>query len=378
MSEMSLSDVLPGGTDQPPGRRSSVRLRERRRRKRRRRTLLVLLVALLVLGGGGLGAWYGLAPVVRAALAPNDYPGPGTGTVQVTIPAGASGATIARILADAGVVKTPKAFVTALKQNPRAAAIQPGTYMLHKQMSAAAALGSLLDPSSKVLLKVTIAEGQRLSQILDLLVKQLHLNRAQLQAAVKKPQTLGLPTAAKGNLEGYLFPATYEFPPGISPTKALSTMVAECLRQMQTAGVTSDQVQTVLIKASIVQAEAGRISDMPKVARVLDNRLEQKLPLQLDSTVSYATGHFGITTSAKDRASSSPYNTYRFAGLPPGPIDSPGIEAIKAALSPEPGDWLFFVTVNPDTGVTKFAVTEAQRVQITREFQAWLRAHPQN
>jgi UPF0755 protein len=375
---MSLSDVLPGGTDQPPGRRSSVRLRERRRRKRRRRALLALLIALLVLGGGGLGAWFGLAPAVRAALAPNDYPGPGTGTVQVVIPAGASGSTIARILADAGVVKTPKAFLTALKQNPRAAAIQPGTYTLSKQMSAAAALGSLLNPASKVLLKVTIPEGQRLSQIIDLLAKQVHLNKAQLQAAIKKPAALGLPPAAKGNVEGYLFPATYEFPPGVSPAKALSTMIAECLRQMQTAGVTSAQVQTVLIKASIVQAEAGRAADMPKVARVLDNRLAQKLPLQLDSTVSYATGHFAITTSAKDRSSTSRYNTYRFAGLPPGPIDSPGIEAIKAVLSPAQGDWLYFVTVNPDTGLTKFATTEAQRMQITREFQAWLRAHPQN
>ena len=133
----------------------------------------------------------------------------------------------------------------------------------------------------------------------------------------------------------------------------------------------------MLIKASIVQAEAGRSQDMPKVARVLENRLARHIPLQLDSTVSYATGHFGITTSARDRASRSPYNTYRVAGLPPGPIDSPGIAAVKAVLNPAAGDWLFFVTVNPDTGETKFAVTEAQRVAITREFQAWLRTHPQ-
>lgn len=377
MSEMSLSDVVPGGIDQPPTRRSSARSRERRRRRRRRRTLLALLVALLVLGAGGLAAWSGLAPTVRSAFAPDDWPGPGTGSVQVQIPAGASGASIARILAEAGVVRTPKAFLTALKQNTDSAAIQPGTYTLQRQMPAAAALGLLLDPNSRVLLKVTIPEGSRLTQIVDLLVKQAHLDRAQLQAALKNPAAIGLPAAAKGNPEGYLYPATYEFLPGVTPSKALSTMVTEGLRQLQTAGVTTPEIQTVLIKASIVQAEAGRSQDMPKVARVLENRLARHIPLQLDSTVSYATGHFGITTSARDRASRSPYNTYRVAGLPPGPIDSPGIAAVKAVLNPAAGDWLFFVTVNPDTGETKFAVTEAQRVAITREFQAWLRTHPQ-
>jgi UPF0755 protein len=115
---------------------------------------------------------------------------------------------------------------------------------------------------------------------------------------------------------------------------------------------------------------------MGKVARVLNNRLATSMPLQLDTTVNYATGKTGLTTSDEDRANPSPYNTYVHPGLPPGPISNPGEEALKAVLSPTPGPWLFFVVVNPDTGETRFAVTPQEHEQNVKLFQAWLRAHP--
>jgi UPF0755 protein len=102
------------------------------------------------------------------------------------------------------------------------------------------------------------------------------------------------------------------------------------------------------------------------------------MKLQLDSTVSYATGKFNVTTTSADRQTNSPYNTYRYAGLPAGPISNPGEAALKAAVNPTPGQWLFFVTTNPETGETKFATTLAQHDQYVQEFQAWLRAHPNN
>jgi UPF0755 protein len=132
----------------------------------------------------------------------------------------------------------------------------------------------------------------------------------------------------------------------------------------------------VLTKASIVQAESGSAADMGKVARVLENRLADGMPLQLDTTVNYANGKAGVTTSPQDRQNPSPYNTYLHAGLPPGAISNPGEEALRAVLSPTPGNWRFFVVVNPTTGDTRFAATAAEHQQNVLLFQEWLREHP--
>jgi UPF0755 protein len=135
--------------------------------------------------------------------------------------------------------------------------------------------------------------------------------------------------------------------------------------------------QEVVTVASIVQSEARNASDFPKVARVIYNRLDRGMPLQMDSTVHYAVGKSGqLTTTDEDRASSSPYNTYRFPGLPPGPIASPGDAALKAALHPADGDWIYFVTVNPDTGETKFAVTNAQHQRNVAQLREFCRQSP--
>jgi UPF0755 protein len=131
-------------------------------------------------------------------------------------------------------------------------------------------------------------------------------------------------------------------------------------------------------EASIVQAEAGSTEDMGKVARVLDNRLADGMPLQLDTTVNYANGKSGITTTSEDRQNPSPYNTYVHPGLPPGAISNPGEEALRAVLDPTPGDWRFFVVVDPDTGETRFAVTAEEHQQNVLLFQQWLQDNPGN
>jgi cell division protein YceG involved in septum cleavage len=126
-----------------------------------------------------------------------------------------------------------------------------------------------------------------------------------------------------------------------------------------------------------VQAEAGSVEDMGKVARVLDNRLADGMPLQLDTTVNYANGKGGITTTADDRANPSPYNTYLYPGLPPGAINNPGEDALRAVLNPTPGDWRFFVVVDPDTGDTRFAATKAEHDANVELFRQWLRDNPE-
>jgi UPF0755 protein len=374
VSEMSLQDVVnSAGHNTQRRQRRAV---EKRRRRRRRRTWLILLISLVVVGGAVGGAWLGLKPLIASLTAPDDWTGDGTGSVTVQIPPGASGSGMGSLLAKAGVVKTAKAFSKAYSADTRAQGIQPGAYQMRKHMSAAVAVKLLLDPASRLTVKVAIPEGRRASQILDLIAKQTKLSRADLDAAAKDTTGIGLPAEAKGKLEGYLFPATYSFTPGVTATEVLRRMIAQEQAEMNRLGVAAQRQSDILIEASLVQAEAGRIADMPKIARVLQNRLDRGIKLSLDTTVHYATGKFTLTTTEKDTQIHSPYNTYWVPKLPVGPICSPGAEAIKAVLEPAPGPWLYFTTVNPSTGETEFATTLAQKAAMDAKFRAWQKAHP--
>jgi UPF0755 protein len=377
VGEVSLSQVLPGGfgSQEPPsgGRgRGAVRQARRRKRKRRRRSVFVILLVLALVAAGGYGAYVGLKPLVKTLTEPNDYTGTGTGRVEVKIPDGASGRAIAQVLSQDGVVKTPSSFLDALDADPTATAkLQPGTYALRSKMSAKSALALLLTPSARLTNAITIKEGMRVKDILTLMAKDLKLNHADLVKA-STSKDIDLPAAAKGKPEGYLFPATYQFPPDETATDALKAMVDKGNDTYAALGISASDLHDIVIKASIIQAESVGSSDMGKVSRVLDNRLKDNMKLALDSTVSYATQKFGITTTAADRQVASRYNTYRYAGLPVGPIDNPGETALKAAANPTPGQWLYFTTVNPDTGDTRFENTDTQHEADVKLFQAWL------
>ncbi len=366
MSDMSLSqlpDTSGGGEDAP----------RRRHSARRWRTAVVLVACLAVFGGA---AWFGYAfvrPVVDGLLESDDYEGTGSGTVQVVVSSGDSGRAIARTLADADVVKSTGPFLAAVRDESAAASVQPGTYELRSQMSGESALALLLDPLSKVSLRVAVPEGFRAEQVYARVAEAAGVPVEEVEAAAEDTGALGLPGAAGGDPEGFLFPATYEFEPGTAPTAMLATMVDRAEQALETVGVPPARRRYVVTLASLVEAEARLPEDFGKVARVLRNRLDDGMPLQLDSTVNYVTGKTGITTTDADRATDSPYNTYVADGLPPGPISSPGEQAMAAALDPPPGPWRFFVTVDPDTGETRFAKTLAEHEKNVEVFQRWLR-----
>jgi UPF0755 protein len=360
-------------------RRSGGRRSERPRRSPHKpsvwRRLLVIVVALGVLGGGLAVAYTYLRPVIAGVFEANDYPGPGSGEVEFKVEQGDSGLAIAEGLVKADVVKSSKAYLDAAKNDPKSTGIQPGTYELKKQMSAKDALAVLVDPKHRITTDVTIREGLWASEVYDTLSQQTGVPVSDYEKAAKDGAALGLPESAKGNVEGYLFPAVYSFEPGSTAKDQLKAMVAQSVKRLDALGVEPAQMEQVVIVASLVEAEARREEDRPKVARVIENRLAKKMPLQLDSTVNYAVGKHGITTTDEDRASKSPYNTYVRLGLPPGPIGNPGESAIRAAVNPAEGSWLFFVTVNPETGETKFATTYAEHQEYVLEFQAWCQAH---
>ena len=208
-----------------------------------------------------------------------------------------------------------------------------------------------------------VPEGARVRQIVQTIVSKTDISKKAVTAALANPKAIGLPAEAQGNPEGYLFPATYSVPPKQSAVGLIKQMVAKSVEVTEAleleskatdVGLTPEQVLTV---ASILEYEANRGEDYPKVARVLYNRLDKDMPLQLDSTVAYVSQREGdVWTTAAERANTSAYNTYVHAGLPPGPIGSPGEATIKAALSPADGKWLFFVP-DYEAETTRFSTT---------------------
>jgi UPF0755 protein len=379
MTEPHLEHSIFGHEDDPQHGHDSRRGGRPRRRPRRGRRLLVLLAAAVIVGAAAFAAFAVLRPMVTELTASNDYPGPGSGEVQVTVNQGDTGRAIGVMLEKADVVKTSKAFLEAAAVDERAASIQPGAYTLKKQMAAKDALAVLVNPANRTVPRVTVPEGLWLKEIYALLSKGTGTPVTEYEAAAKDVEALGLPAAAKGNLEGYLFPSTYEFPAKASATEQLKTMVAKTVEELRKAGVADKDMERTMIVASIVEGEVSGDADRGKVARVIENRLRTRgAPtnglLQMDSTVHYAVQKRGRAgTTDADRQSASPYNTYKARGLPPGPINSPGAASIEAAANPERGPWLFFVTVNPDTGETKFAATQAEHDRNVAEFQAWCR-----
>ncbi|MFB9680655.1 endolytic transglycosylase MltG [Streptosporangium vulgare] len=336
-------------------------------------------VWLWVAGTSVLAAATGTAGflVIRPYLVPADFEGPGSGTVVVEIPRGASAAQIGLVLADAGVVASARAFVTAAKEQARTGDLPPGRFRLRKGMAALSALGMLAAPGARVVRTVTVPEGLRLPELLDLLAEETGMRRADLVRAAADGRALGLPRYA-GSAEGFLFPATYEIEPDTTAPALLAAMVerykqvAAQLNLRKRAVKRGLSLREAVTVASIVQAEGGRDPDYPKIARVIYNRIRARTPLQLDATVLYAQGRRTLEVSERDTEVRSPYNTYLKPGLPPGPIANPGEKALIAALQPDQGDWFWFVTTNPEHRITKFTDKESEFVRYREQLNRYL------
>jgi UPF0755 protein len=310
-------------------------------------------------------------------FSPVNFTGNGSGHVQVQITPGETASGVGETLVADNVVASVSAFTAAATASGHPTALEPGYYEVKQHMSAAAAFALLLNPKSRVQTRVLVQEGLRVTDIIHLLGTATH-DLSGYQAAVNDTKALGLPPYADGDAEGYLFPATYDIQPNESPIDVARLMVATFEQQVATVNLAATakadditETQAIII-ASLVQAEGGSIADYGKIARVIYNRLNASPPmkLELDSTVMFALHTTGIRASSSQLQVNSPFNTYLHFGLPPGPIDDPGLAAIQAALHPTPGDWLYFVTVNPKTGLTRFTASATQFEQFTNELDA--------
>jgi UPF0755 protein len=347
-------------------------VRPKRRRRGRYAALIAVLAILIPLAVGAYFAYHAIA----GRFFPADYSGAGTGQVVVQVQPGDTATLVGDRLFALGVVASSRAFVLAAEASPKASSLQPGFYRMHKHMNATLAFNLLLNPSARIQHLVTLPEGLRESQILAALGQSSGIPLADYKKALRNTAALGLPSYARGNPEGYLFPATYPIQPHMTATSVLQAMVRSFNQEAASVNLTQAAASVhlspaqVIVVASLAQAEGGKVSDFAKITRVIYNRLHAGMKLQFDSTVLYGVHAYGIQASNQQLQSNSPYNTYKYAGLPPGPIDSPGDAAIRAALHPATGPWLYFVTVNPKTKQTNFTSSYA----VFQQWQAQLNA----
>lgn len=355
------------GFSRPPRRRGRIAL------------IAVLSSLVLVLGIGGAGFWAVTSgPLSGLFAAPDDYPGPGTGEVLFTIKDGEIGDVITQNLVDAGVIKSFDPFYTLLLDADPQVVFIPGVYKLKLEMSAQGALDALQDSANVVTVTVVVPEGERMTNVLETISTEAGIPLADVQSAAADFGSYGLPPEAV-SLEGFLFPATYEFSPGLTAKEILQAMVDRSMEALDSAGVAVEDRYRVIVFASLVQKESGLKDDFYKVARVFQNRLDQGWNMESDATVAYGTGATNRveTTSAERADEGNPYNTYVHPGLPFAPICNPGDVAIDAVLHPADGPWMFFVTVNLDTGETIFSETADEHAAAVDVWIAWMDEHPE-
>ena len=271
--------------------------------------------------------------------------------VEILIESGDSGTEIAQKLYESGVIKASKVFYKIAINEKRSKSISPGIHEIDLKISSRAAFEQLLDGKRNRGL-FGFKEGLRKNEILDL------LSKSNLVKGVLSKNVIPDKKYNTNNLEGFLFPAQYAFVPGLSTDNAVQQMVDRFNLAAKASkidqGYSGFNPYELLTIASMLQAE-GDEQDFSKISRVIYNRLKIGMPLQINATIDYAMNLRGkIRLPYKLLEIKSPYNTYRYRGLPPGPIGNPGQAALEAAVNPANGQWLYYVTVKPsDTRFTK-------------------------
>ncbi len=299
----------------------------------------------LVLIGGGAGAYLlSLGPVAV---------GQNTATSIIRVEPGASLSDIAKLLQTHGCLRSALAFKLHAIVTGQASELKSGTYEVSPAMSAPQLI-AMLAAGRQATVTVTIPEGFTLAQIAQRLAEAGLADEQQFQAvataqAVEEILQVNLPEEVR-SAEGYLFPETYQFTLDTPPQKIIAQMISEFKKRLITQlwePLPPEQqwssLHQIVTLASLVEEEAKLDSERALIAGVLKNRLERGMRLECDATVQYALGKHRQRLAYSDLQIDSPYNTYRYAGLPPGPISNPGLDCLRAALKPAQTEYLFYV-----------------------------------
>ncbi|MFH0830891.1 MAG: endolytic transglycosylase MltG [Parcubacteria group bacterium] len=335
----------------------------RGRRRGGRWAVLLFLGALVVAG---------IAVVAFVARSASQVVDSGGSPLLVTIEPGQGTPEIGELLLERGLIVSKSAFSAAVVLEGARSKLQAGTYELSPAMSARAIAELLRDGKTKEL-QVTVPEGLRLDEEAELLDDKGIVEREDfLRAARESYEFSFLQSKPEGqNLEGFLFPDTYHFAPEVTAREIVNKMlenfenkIAELLPDIETD---ERALYEILTLASLVEGEVPHQEDRSLVAGVFMNRLDKDIVLQADSTLAYITKEDRIDFTSEDTEIDNPYNTYLYGGLPPGPINSPGLSALQAALHPEETDFMYFVS-DPDTGETHFAKTLAEHNENVKKY----------
>ena len=345
--------------------------------KNRVKGFLAALISVGILGGLVAGGYFVARDSIDDFISRfqvEDYEGSGGPTVQITIEPGDTGSDVARKLVEADVIKSFDAiYRDMIAADPT---FYPGVYEYPSQIPGSVALQILLSNTNKVVVQTTIPEGLTIAEILPRLERDLGLAEEDLATAIENAM-VRVPESAP-TIEGFLFPATYTFNPGVSADVVINTMLDRMEAELADYDLTLKESMSVLTLASIVQLEGLIQEDFFKISRVFANRLDRSIPLQSDPTVKYY--YEGSIDSFQQGMAdeANPFNTYYNPGLPPGPIASAGSLAIEATLRPAEGNWLYFVSINLITGETVFSETLVEHERAVELYRQWLRDNPSN
>lgn len=264
--------------------------------------------------------------------------------VSVEIPAGSGVSEIASLLEENGVIRHPKSFAFYVMMHGLSRDLHAGTFSLPPYEDFETLTG-LLQDSDAIDVSITIPEGYTVAQIGDVLNEQLGIGQEEWRALTE-------------GKEGYLFPDTYRFVPSATAQNVFDKMSENFALRMQKEGLSPTREQIII--ASILEREVRRPEEMVKVSDIIRKRLAIGMALQMDSTVNYVTEGGRASATYEDISVDSPYNTYKYPGLPPGPISNPGMSAIRAAMNPEANPYYYFLT-DPE-GRVYYAETFDQHV----------------
>jgi UPF0755 protein len=275
--------------------------------------------------------------------------GENTQTIILSIPPGATLKKISTDLKGLSLIRNASAFRLLANIRQKQTHIQVGEYELNQSMLPMDILKAITSGKT-VLHPITIPEGYRISEIAELLTKKISINKEIFIKESRNKDLLNKLNITSKSLEGYLFPETYHFSKHTAEKKIIQTMLSTFQQQMKTKNI-QDQIQSsdmslheIITLASLIEKETGMNGERKHISSVFHNRLKRKMRLQTDPTVIYAIENFDGNIRKKDLDIDSPYNTYRYKGLPPGPIASPGIKSIVAALNPIKTNHLYFVS----------------------------------
>ena len=366
----------------PP--RSRREMRRRRERRKHRKQIMCIIIALAVVLAtscvvilvGGLR--HGAPRIVATKEVAPDYPGPGGQPLEFTVESGEGADQVGANLVKAGVVKSTAAFLHAITSTQSESRLLPGTFDLRLRMKASDVVAILTD-RNKAGGFLQVRAGERVRDVIARAVQLSGVPQSEFDALIQAKGEGILPQEAQGNFEGWLQPGEYDVRKAGSARAILTDLVSKRIERLDLLGVPGGQDrQNILNTASIIEAEVNKSEYYSKVAQVIHNRLDKGMPLGMDSTVAYSNNVSALKlTDAMLQNTNDPYNTRVHQGLPPGPIGSPGDEAIQAVMHPESGDWLYFVTVNMDTGETRFSDNQDQFNRDVKEYKAWQSQHNQ-